>query len=416
MSTTTAWDVECASGQAACTVAAGCLRDGPVGTLGLEVEAHCFDIGDPLRRPSWSELSDVIAAVPALPGGSVVTVEPGGAVELSGPPAGGALAAITAMSADRAVLRRHFLDHGLALVLLGADPLRPARRVNPGARYRAMEQFFAATGTGAAGAAMMTSTASIQLNIEAGPRAGWADRVRLAHALGPTMIALSANSPLLRGRFTGWRSTRQRIWGQLDAARCGPVLGDRGDDPAADWAHYALRAPVMLVRTPEAVPMTEFVSYADWADGRAQLAGRLPTAEDLDYHLTTLFPPVRPRRWLEIRYLDSLPDDIWPAVAFTLATLLDDPGAAEIARVATRPVATAWDQAARIGLADPRLHTAALACVNAAAERAPAELVAPMANLLADVQAGRCPADEFSDRVVTHGIPTALSQLAEGEM
>ncbi len=129
------------------------------------------------------------------------------------------------MRADRAVLQEAFAANGLGLVLLGADPLRPAKRVNPGARYRAMERFFEASDTGAAGAAMMTSTASVQVNVDAGPRDGWAARVRLAHALGPTMIAISANSPLLGGEFSGWRSTRQRVWSQLDSARCGPILG-----------------------------------------------------------------------------------------------------------------------------------------------------------------------------------------------
>ena len=140
MTTTTAWEVDCASGQAAAKVAADCLHDGPVGTVGLEIEAHCFDMNDPLRRPGWDELSDVIAAVPTLPGGSAVTVEPGGAVELSGPPACGPADAITGMAADRSVLQQHFAAHGLGLVLLGADPLRPARRINPGARRRCSER------------------------------------------------------------------------------------------------------------------------------------------------------------------------------------------------------------------------------------------------------------------------------------
>lgn len=415
MSATTTWDVDCPSGQTAAAIAASCLHDGPVGTVGLEVEAHCFDLTDPMRRPGWEELSVLIAAAPALTGGSAITVEPGGAVELSGPPCVDVVSAISGMTADRRVLNTYFAEHGLGLVLLGTDPLRPTQRVNPGARYQAMEQFFAATGTGAAGAAMMTSTASMQLNVEAGPRAGWADRVRLAHALGPTMIALSANSPLLNGEFTGWRSTRQRVWGQLDSARCGPVLGDRGDDPAADWANYALRAPVMLVRTPEAVPMTEFVSFADWADGHVVLGGRSPTTEDLAYHLTTLFPPVRPRRWLEIRYLDSVPDAVWPAVAFTLATLLDNPDAAEIARAATESVSSAWDRAARFGLADPQLHTAARRCVEAAAEYAPAELAVPMHRLLMNVHEGRSPADDFSDRVQLRGLASAITERVGDE-
>jgi glutamate--cysteine ligase len=396
-----------------------CLADGPVGRVGLEVEAHCFDLADPMRRPVWAELTEVIASVPPLPGGSAITVEPGGAVELSGPPADDPVTAIAGMSADRAVLRSAFAQAGLGLVLLGADPLRPAKRVNPGDRYSAMERFFTASQTGDAGAAMMTSTASVQVNLDAGPRDGWADRVRLAHALGPTMIAIAGNSPLLGGQFTGWQSTRQRVWSQLDSARCGPILGVNGDDPAADWARYALKAPVMLVhptREMDAVAITDWVPFADWADGRVLLGGRRPTFADLEYHLTTLFPPVRPRRWLEIRYLDSLPDAVWPAVVFTLVTLLDDPAAADIAADATEAVATAWDRAAQIGLGDRRLHEAATRCVQTAAERAPADLEESMQQLVRSVEKGRCPADDFSDRAVKHGIGTAVIQMAQGEL
>ena len=390
-----------------------CLQPGPVGTVGLEIEAHCFDLSDPQRRPGWDELSEVIAEVPALPGGSRITVEPGGAVELSGPPATGAAAAVAAMSTDQTVLREVFARHGFGLVLLGTDPLRPTQRINPGPRYQAMERFFAASGTADAGAAMMTATASVQVNVDAGPREGWAQRVRLAHALGPVMIAVTANSPMLGGRFTGWRSTRQRVWGQLDSARCGPILGT-ADDPAADWARYALRAPVMLVHAPEALAVTNWVPFADWADGRAVLGGRRPTAADLDYHLTTLFPPVRPRRWLEIRYLDAVPDTLWPAVVFMLSALLDDASAAEIATVAAEPVADAWDRAARLGLADRHLHAAALTCVTAAAERAPAELMESMSLLVRSVERGRSPADDFADRVVAAGIVAAVGDAAEG--
>jgi glutamate--cysteine ligase len=399
-------------------ISESCLQDSPVGPVGLEIEAHCYDLADVTRRPTWDELTDVIATVPTLPGGSSITVEPGGAVELSGPTptADGPLPAIAAMAADRAVLRTAFRQAGYGVVLLGADPLRRPRRVNPGSRYSAMEQFFSASGTGAAGAFMMTATASVQVNLEAGPRSGWAQRVRLAHALGPTMIALTANSPILAGRFSGWRSSRQWVWGQLDEARCGPILGGHGDDPAGDWARYALRAPVMLVNNPDALPVTNWVPFADWADGRAVLGGRRPTVADLEYHLTTLFPPVRPRRFLEIRYLDSVADAIWPAVVFTLVTLLDDPVAADLAAEATEPVAGAWDRAAQEGLADRRLHDAALRCVRVAAERAPAEVEESMRLLVRSVEQGRSPADDFADRAVRHGIGAAVSQLAKGEL
>ncbi|OBK35759.1 ergothioneine biosynthesis glutamate--cysteine ligase EgtA [Mycobacterium sp. 1245111.1] len=409
-------DEEFASASAAAQFVAGtCLADGPVGRVGLEVEAHCYDPTDPHRRPAWDEITEVLESLPSMPGESVVTVEPGGAVELSGPPALGVTGAIDALASDQAVLSKAFDAAGLGLVSLGADPLRPAKRVNPGARYRAMEQFFTASHTGEAGAAMMTSTASVQVNLDAGPQSGWADRVRLAHALGPVMVAISANSPLLGGKFSGWRSTRQRVWSQLDSARCGPILTASGEDPGTDWARYALKAPVMLVHSPEPVPVTHYLPFADWADGRELLGGRRPTRYDLEYHLTTLFPPVRPRQWLEIRYLDSVPADIWPAVVFTLVTLLDDPVAAGLAAEAVESVATAWDTAARIGMGDQRIFSAANRCVAIAAERAPAGLSEGMRRLADAVAQGRCPADDFSDRVVERGIAATVTALAVGE-
>jgi glutamate--cysteine ligase len=403
------------SSAAAKYIADGCLLDGPLRCVGLELEAHCYDPADPYRRPGWDEITGVLERLPALPGGSAVTVEPGGAVELSGPPVEGAAAAIEAMHRDQAVLRSAFADAGLGLVFLGADPLRPPKRINPGGRYRAMEEFFATSRSGEAGAAMMTSTASIQVNLDAGPRDGWAARVRLAHALGPTMIAIAANSPMLSGEFTGWVSSRQRVWGRMDSARCGPILGASGEDPGTDWARYALKAPVMMVHNPDAAAaVTRWVPFADWVDGRVLLGDRRPTIADLEYHLTTLFPPVRPRRWLEIRYLDTLPDAFWPAVVFTLVTLLDDPVAADTAAEVVEPVATAWDAAARAGLRDRRLYEAANACVALAAERAPAGLADPMRRLAGMVERGRCPGDDFSDEVIEHGIAATVAKAARG--
>jgi glutamate--cysteine ligase len=397
-------------------VAGASLIDAPVGQVGLEIEAHCFDLAEPRRRPTWDEIRTVVDTVPQLPGGSAITLEPGGAVELSGPPFDGAVPAIAAMAADRALLRTAFAAAGLGLVLLGADPLRPPHRVNPGPRYQAMEQFFVASDTGPAGAAMMTSTASVQVNLDAGPKEGWAGRVELAHALGPVMIAIAANSPLLDGQFTGWQSSRQMVWSQLDSARCGPILTASDDDPSTDWARYALKAPVMLVRTPDPVPVLDWVPFADWADGVVPLDGRRPTTADLDYHLTTLFPPVRPRGWLEIRYLDSVPDALWPAVVFTMTTLLDNPAAAAIAAEAVAPVGTAWDVAARAGLTDRHLYTAANTCVRTAAELAPPELVDSMAHLVALVEQGRSAGDQFADRVIDIGIAPAVIEAAQEEL
>jgi glutamate--cysteine ligase len=103
-------------------------------------------------------------------------------------------------------------------------------------------------------------------------------------------------------------------------------------------------------------------------------------------------------------------------VVFTLVTLLDDPAAADIATEATESVATAWDSAARVGLDDRRLHAAAVRCVGAAADRAPAQLRECMQRLVDMVEQGGCPGDDFSDRAVEHGIAPAVIQLAQGEV
>jgi glutamate--cysteine ligase len=101
-------------------------------------------------------------------------------------------------------------------------------------------------------------------------------------------------------------------------------------------------------------------------------------------------------------------------VVFTLVALLDDPAAADIAAEAVEPVATAWDTAARVGLRDRRLYQAANRCVAVAAENVPAELADAMERLIRSVEQGRCPGDDFSDRVIEHGIAPTVARLAQG--
>jgi len=152
----------------------------------------------------------------------------------------------------------------------------------------------------------------------------------------------------------------------------------------------------MLVRDPvtgAAEPVTSRTSFADWISTGPPLGGRRPTPADLDYHLTTLFPPVRPRGFLEIRYLDAAPEPWWPALAAVTATLLDVPAAADRAAEAGEPVAGAWTRAARLGLADPALHRAAVRCLSAALDAAPAGLRPEVTALAELVERGASPGD-----------------------
>ena len=124
---------------------------------------------------------------------------------------------------------------------------------------------------------------------------------------------------------------------------------------------------------------------------------------------------MRPRQWLEIRYLDSVPDAFWPAVVFTLVALLDDPVAADIAAEAVEPVATAWDTAARVGLRDRRLYAGGQQVRGRRRrEGAARSSTDAMQLLVSGVEQGRCPGDDFSDQVIEHGIAPAVARLAQG--
>ncbi|WP_164700938.1 ergothioneine biosynthesis glutamate--cysteine ligase EgtA [Modestobacter sp. KNN46-3] len=388
-------------------VASHALHPAATGPVGLELEAHLVDLASPGTRVPWHRVTAAVATLPPLDGGSRVTLEPGGQVELSGPPAPDVTTAVTGLRSDLAAARGRLAAAGLGLAPLGADPCRPPQRVSPGSRYVAMEEHFQALGHRAAGVTMMTSTAALQVNVEAGPRSGWAARVRLAQALGPVLVAVSACSPLLAGSETGWRSGRQRIWAELDPARCGPLPG--GPDPADEWAAFALAAPVMLVRGPtdDAVPVRGRTSFADWVRG-AGPTDRRPTVADLEYHLTTLFPPVRLRGYLELRYVDAAPEPWWPALSAVAGTLLDDPVAADTAAAATEPVAGRWEPATRLGLADPELHAAAAACLEVAVRRAPAGLRTQVTALAELVERRASPGDALLHTARTHGPAAAL--------
>jgi glutamate--cysteine ligase len=398
------------------------LIESVIGSVGLEIETHLVDLDAVADRVAWDRAGPLPELLAAAAGRSSVTLEPGGQVELSGPPAPDILTAVTELRRDGQGVRLALAAVRLGVAYTGADPLRPSQRVNPRPRYRAMERHYAATGRAASGAVMMASTAAMQVNLQAGPQEGWPERVARAHQFGPTLVAISASSPWLRGRDTGWKSARQRAWSGLDERACGPVPGcvavdeapDAALDPASAWARYALHAPVAFVcgGGDDAEPVLTTVSFEQWASGEVRLGGRAPTAADLDTHLTTLFPPVRLRGYLELRYLDMTAPRWWPAIAAVVTTLMDDPVAASLAMEATEQAAALWEEAARDGLENPVLAESARRCLRIAAERVPAQLAAAVADLAELVESGRCPGDLLAERIGQVGPCAALEELA----
>jgi len=185
-------------------------------------------------------------------------------------------------------------------------------------------------------------------------------------------------------------------------------------DPASAWARYALRAPVAFVRVrgDDVVAVRASVPFEQWASGAVRLGGRAPTAADLDAHLTALFPPVRLRGYLELRYLDTTAPRWWPAIAAVATTLMDDPVAADLATEATERTALLWTQAARDGLGNAALADSARRCLAIAAERVPAELVPEVSDLAEMIESRRCPGDLLAQRITEIGPHAAFEELA----
>jgi glutamate--cysteine ligase len=391
-----------------------CFKTGPPARTGVELEWLVHDRVDPGAPVDPKRLDAALAGLGSggvLRGGGVLTREPGGQVELSSAPAESVADCVRDGAADLAVLRGALAGHGLDLVGAGLEPLRDPPRVLDHPRYRAMEAHFDRGGPW--GRVMMRSTAALQVSVDAGVEgtgaSGFRRRWELAHRLGPVLVAGFANSPVWRGEPTGWCSTRVAVWGRMDPGRVRPPVHD--GDPRAAWARYALDARLMCVRRPStedwgAPPGLTFRSWLRGAPGLPR-----PTLGDLDYHLTTLFPPVRPRGWLELRMIDAQDGDGWQVATALTAALIDDPVAADYAFEATEPLvgprgvprSGMWARAARFGPADPDVGKAVRACF-AAAEAALGRLGVPAALRLAAAdfvdrypERGRCPAHDRLD-------------------
>ena len=392
-----------------------CFKTGPPRNVGVEVEWLVHELHAPQLPVTPERLEAAYAALRTVPLRSALTIEPGGQLELSSPPATSLMECIGTVSVDLDAVRSALAGQDLGLVGIGHDPWHPPRRFLHERRYDAMETCLDRTGP--SGRRMMCTSASVQVCLDAGYEEpgplGHGRRWWLAHQLGAVLVAAFANSPLARREPTGWRSTRQLLWLEIGPGRAGapPLDGD----PRAAWARHVLDAPVMCIRGddgPWDVP--EGLTFREWTRSGAP---RPPTREDLDYHITTLFPPVRPRGFLELRMIDAQPgDDGWIVPLAVTTALFDDPEAAETAYRTVKPLAERaltlpaphnplWIDAARNGLADPELHEAAVACFTAALEALPrlgaitqvTDAVA--AYLDRYVMQGRSPADDLLDRV-----------------
>jgi glutamate--cysteine ligase len=420
-----------------------CFKTGPPERVGVELEWLVRDRHDPTQpvQAKWvtatlsgfrssnppNDQDDPEQAgrlvpnpdFPFLPSGASLTVEPGGQLELSSVPAATLGELLEVTGRDLTALRDAAADAGLELCGYGLDPLRPPRRVLDLPRYVAMEKFWDREGPW--GRQMMCGTASVQVCVDAGEDStggsGYRARWRLLHAIGPVLVAAFANSPLRDGKPTGWRSARQQVWAHMDPGRT--RAPSENGDPRDAWAAYALDAKLMCVREPDSADWTApaGLTFRHWLRDRPATL-RPPTREDLDYHLSTLFPPVRPQGHLELRMIDAQLGDGWIVPTAVVVALTSDPRAAEAAMAAVEPVWAQfgeagdhmgsmgpWLRAARFGPADPTISRASKQCFEAAeAALSRSGAPAPIRQAVADfaeryVLKDRCPADDQLDGV-----------------
>ncbi len=404
---------DCADAEA--YVASVCFKHGPPRLVGVELEwlVHGPDPARPVDPaalaaalgPHAPRTLDPASPARPLPAGSAVTVEPGGQVELASPPLPDLPGLHAAVASDTATLHRMLRAHALHAHPRAADPVRPPRRVLDVPRYRAMERSFDRTGPH--GRSAMCATAAVQVSLDAGLGPEVARRWAALHALGPVLLAAFANSPVLHGRRTGWKSSRYAVWRACDPVRTAPpppADADPEADPAPAWARRVLATPLLCVRSGEDWPVPERVSFADWVRGALPAP---PTTADLDHHVSTLFPPVRPRGPLEVRYLDAQPGRRWALPAAVVTALLGPhpgphpgPDALDAVLEACAPARGRWTSGARHGLADRVLARAAgavfpLAVDRLAAGGAPPGVLADLIDMTErQVLRGRCPADD----------------------
>ncbi|MET7771562.1 ergothioneine biosynthesis glutamate--cysteine ligase EgtA [Nocardia sp. NPDC005366] len=381
-----------------------CFKLGPPTLIGAELEwltvqGECPASGSTAApRPQLAALATALgpyaprsiapdSPAVSLPGGSRVTMEPGGQIELSSAPFATAAELCARLSEDAGLLRELLGSQSIHAISAAADADRHPERLLPLPRYRAMEKSFG--GIGPFGRLMMCNTAATQVSVDAGADAAEvAARWTATHVIGPALLAAFARSPALNGAPAGaWASQRMRTWLRLDNARTRPPAED-WSDPIASYGRWALDVPLLCVRRPEgsangssdnwAAPPC--ATFADWLGGALdEEIGRRPGLADLDYHLTTLFPPVRASGHLEIRYLDAQPDHVWTVPIHAVDALLSAPEVVAEATALAAPLTGRWVDAAKHGLADPQIRDVAadvlaLAAAHAATPAAATEL------------------------------------------
>lgn len=277
--------------------------DGPSGIKALMEEL--------IRRYGWLpivESGNVIALKrPQGEKGGTISLEPGGQFELSGEP----LETLHETAAETEQHLREVIDVGedLAIGFLGVG-FSPKWRLDevptmPKQRYRVMKRYMPQVGS--RGLDMMFRTATVQVNLDFASEADMVKKLRVSLALQPIATALFASSPFTEGKPNGFQSMRSEVWRDTDKRRTGMLPFVFQDGMSYErYADYALDVPMYFVYRDGNYIDVAGASFRDFMAGKLKgLEGIRATVDDWSDHLTTLFPEVRMKRFLEMRGADG---------------------------------------------------------------------------------------------------------------
>lgn len=279
-------------------------------------------------RTGWEPILDAgnIIGLAGPDGGGAISLEPGGQFELSGAP-------VETLHETARELDQHLADlkavaepHGIRFLALGHSPLwtREATPMMPKRRYRIMANYMPKVGT--RGLDMMFRTCTVQVNLDFASEADMVAKLRVSLALQPLAAALFAASPFSEGRLNGFQSMRSEIWRDTDNARSGmlPFAFDAGMSYEA-YVDWALDVPMYFVKRDDTYHDVAGASFRHLLAGKLpQLPGEHATMSDWANHLSTLFPEVRLKRYIEMRGADAGPVEMLNALpAFWVGLLYD---------------------------------------------------------------------------------------------
>lgn len=262
-----------------------------------------------LEAFGWTPVEEAGHVIALIKDGASVTLEPGGQLELSGAPVDTVHQTCREVNEHLNQVKEIGARLDVGFMGLGFNPKWPRDDIPwmPKGRYAIMRRYMPLKGQ--LGLDMMLRTCTVQVNLDFSSEADMVKKFRVALALQPVATALWANSPFVEGKPSGLLSYRSHIWTDTDSDRTGilPFVFE----PAMSferYVDYALDVPMYFVYRDGAYIDVAGSSFKDFMAGRLPaLPGQLPTIGDWVDHLTTMFPEVRLKRFLEMRGADGGP-------------------------------------------------------------------------------------------------------------